>query len=153
LCFGKRAPNLADRSRRCGRTIRSLPFILRRLKFIQAKGYLERAKEDIYFAQRDRELIEKLKAQLHKVEKNANELRCPKCRGLLETYTFQGFVSERCQKCGGIWLDNGELEGIIKKFNRVSLDTWIHTLLAKEESTRETDYPKEVMPQPQSLEK
>ena len=44
---------------------------------------LERAKEDIYFAQRDRELIEKLRAQLKKVEKqaDANELRCPKCRG------------------------------------------------------------------------
>jgi Zn-finger nucleic acid-binding protein len=100
---------------------------------------LERAKEDIYFAQRDRELIEKLRAQLKKVEKEANELRCPKCRGLLETYTFQGFVLERCQKCGGIWLDNGELEAIIKQFNRVSLGTWIDKLLAKEKNSRESE--------------
>jgi Zn-finger nucleic acid-binding protein len=93
---------------------------------------LERAKEDIYFAQRDRELIEKLRAQLKKVEKEANELRCPKCRGLLETYTFQGFVLERCQKCGGIWLDNGELEAI-------TMGTWIDKLLAKEKNSRESE--------------
>jgi Zn-finger nucleic acid-binding protein len=100
---------------------------------------LERAKEDIYFAQRDRELIEKLKAQLQKVEKENNELRCPRSHGVLETHTFQGFVLDRCQKCGGIWLDNGELEAIIKQFNRVSLGAWIHKLLAKEERTGETE--------------
>ncbi|HEX7231551.1 MAG TPA: zf-TFIIB domain-containing protein [Candidatus Binatia bacterium] len=104
---------------------------------------LERAKEDIYFAQRDRELIEKLRAQLKKVEKEANELRCPKCRGLLETYTFQGVVLERCQKCGGIWLDNGELEAIIKQFNRVSLGTWIHKLLPKDANAGATEQSKE----------
>jgi uncharacterized protein len=98
---------------------------------------LERAKEDIYFAQKDRELIEKLRAQLKKVEKEANELRCPKCRGLLETYTFQGFILDRCQVCGGIWLDNGELEGIAKKINRSPWSAWIRKLLAKEENTGE----------------
>jgi len=50
------------------------------------------AKEDIYFAQRDRELIEKLKTQLQKVEDAESKLHCPKGDGLLETYTFQGFV-------------------------------------------------------------
>lgn len=110
---------------------------------------LERAKEDIYFAQRDRELIEKLRAQLKKVEKqaDANELRCPKCRGVLETYTFQEFVLERCQKCGGIWLDNGELEGIIKKFNRLSLGSWIHKLLPKDANASETEHSKETTAQ------
>ena len=39
---------------------------------------VERAKEDIYFAQRDRELIEKLKAQLQKVEDQESKLHCPK---------------------------------------------------------------------------
>ena len=37
-------------------------------RFGETMKLLERAKEDIYFAQRDRELIEKLKAQLQKVE-------------------------------------------------------------------------------------
>ena len=71
-------------------------------RFGETMKLVERAKEDIYFAQRDRELIEKLKAQLQKVEDQESKLYCPKCRGLLETYTFQGFVLERCQACGGI---------------------------------------------------
>ena len=37
-------------------------------RFGETMKLVERAKEDIYFAQRDRELIEKLKAQLQKVE-------------------------------------------------------------------------------------
>lgn len=40
-------------------------------RFGETMRLVERAKEDIYFAQRDRELIEKLKAQLQKVEKKA----------------------------------------------------------------------------------
>lgn len=37
-------------------------------RFGETMKLVERAKEDIYFAQRDRELVEKLKAQLQKVE-------------------------------------------------------------------------------------
>jgi len=104
-------------------------------RFGETMKLVERAKEDIYFAQRDRELIEKLKAQLQKVEDQESKLRCPKCRGLLETYTFQGFVLDRCQNCGGIWMDNGELEGIIRKVARGPLGHWIDKLLSKEEPT------------------
>jgi hypothetical protein len=39
----------------------------------------ERAKEDIYFAERDRDLLEKLRAQLQKIDKRAGRLNCPKC--------------------------------------------------------------------------
>jgi hypothetical protein len=56
-------------------------------RFGETMRLLERAKEDIYFAQRDRELIEKLKAQLRKVEDVESKLHCPKGHGLLETYT------------------------------------------------------------------
>jgi len=47
-------------------------------RFAETLQLLERAKEDIYFAQRDRELIEKLKAQLHKVEDVESKLHPPK---------------------------------------------------------------------------
>ena len=56
-------------------------------RFGETMKLLERAKEDIYFAERDRELIEKLKAQLQKADKQESKLHCPKCPGLLETYT------------------------------------------------------------------
>src|SRR6476659_638295 len=88
----------------------------------------ERAKEDIYFAERDRELLEKLRAQLQKVDKRAGRLGCPKCPGALETYSFQGFILDRCEQCGGIWLDKGELEDLIRKVTRGPFGEWIERL-------------------------
>ena len=92
---------------------------------------VERAKEDIYFAERDRELMAKLKAKLQKVEKTAIDLCCPKCAGRLESYTFEGFALDRCDKCGGIWMDRGELEGVVRKVSRGPLGDWFDTLTAK----------------------
>ena len=100
-------------------------------KFGETMRLAERAKEDIYFAERDRELIAKLKGQLRKVEKTTSELRCPKCSGRLEGYTFHGYALERCDQCGGIWMDRGELEGVIRKVSRGPLGEWIDTLTAK----------------------
>jgi len=65
-------------------------------RFGETMKLVERAKEDIYFAQHDRELIEKLKAQLQKADKQESQLHCPKCPGLLESHTFQGFALDRC---------------------------------------------------------
>jgi hypothetical protein len=82
---------------------------------------LERAKEDIYFAAKDRELIEKLKARLKRVEGSGKEgqlLVCPKCQGTLESYSFMEFFLDRCPGCGGLWLDKGELEGILREAAR-----------------------------------
>lgn len=100
-------------------------------KFGDTMRLAERAKEDIYFAERDRELMAKLKAQLRKAEKNAIDLRCPKCSGYLEGYTFQGYALDRCDQCGGIWMDKGELEGVVRKVSRGPLGEWIDTLTAK----------------------
>src|SRR4030095_3419985 len=107
-------------------------------RFGETMKLVECAKEDIYFEQHDRELIEKLKAQLKKANKQKSQLHCPKCSGLLETYTFQGFVLDRCQNCGGIWMDNGELEGIIRKVARGPLGHWIDKRLSKEEQPAKT---------------
>lgn len=100
-------------------------------RFGETMKLAERAKEDIYFAQHDRELIEKLKAQLQKADQQEPKLHCPKCPGLLETYTFQGFALDRCLNCGGIWMDKGELEGVIRKIIRGSLGEWIDKLTGK----------------------
>jgi Transcription factor zinc-finger len=100
-------------------------------RFGETMKLVERAKEDIYFAERDRELIEKLRGQLQKVDKSAG-VHCPKCPGLLETYTFQGFVLDRCQSCDGIWMDKGELEGVLRKVSRGPFGAWIDKLTAKD---------------------
>ena len=92
---------------------------------------VERAKEDIYFAEREREMLEKLRGQLHKVEKSTAELRCPKCQGVWESFTYEGFALDRCSKCGGVWMDKGELEGIVGKVTRGPLGDLIDKLFAK----------------------
>ncbi|HVO96208.1 MAG TPA: zf-TFIIB domain-containing protein [Terriglobales bacterium] len=100
-------------------------------RFGEAMRLAERAKEDIFFAERDRELLDKLRAQLRRVDKSVGELRCPKCPGQLETYTFEGFVLDRCHECGGVWMDRGELEAVVRKISRGPLGTWIDKLTAK----------------------
>ena len=101
-------------------------------RFGETMRLVERAKEDIYFTERDRELIEKLRSQLKKIENKENELHCPKCQGSLESYTFHGFVLDRCQGCGGIWMDQGELEGVIRQITRGPVGEWIARLTAKD---------------------
>lgn len=103
-------------------------------RFGEKMKLLERAREDIYFAAKDRELIEKLKAMLKKVERQGKErLACPKCPGTLESYTFMGFFLDRCQACGGLWLDEGELEGILREASRGRAGSLIGRLLARQQ--------------------
>ena len=94
-------------------------------RFGETMRLVERAREDIYFAERDQELLAKLREKLERVEEMGNDLRCPKCPGLLDTYTLHGFVLDRCASCGGIWMDQGELEGVIRELSREPLDVWI----------------------------
>jgi uncharacterized protein with PIN domain len=100
-------------------------------RFGETMRLVERDKDDIYFAERDGGLWEKLRGQLCKVDKVEAATRCPKCPGKLERYTFQGIVLDRCHECGGIWLDNGELEGIVRKISRGPLGAWLDTLTAQ----------------------
>jgi len=103
---------------------------------------LERAKEDIYFAAKDHELIEKLRARLRKVEaadQGKQTLLCPKCPGRLQTYSFLGFLLDRCQGCGGVWLDKGELDGILQNATRGPLPSLLKWLLALHDCEREKE--------------
>jgi hypothetical protein len=85
---------------------------------------LERAKEDIYFAAKDQELIAKLKEQLKKIDRpeaEAAKLHCPKCHGVLARYTFMKLPLDRCQVCGGVWFDKEEIEAIAGLVSRSPL--------------------------------
>ncbi len=101
-------------------------------RFGETMKLVERAKEDIYFAEHDRELIDKLRAELKKVDRKGSEIHCPKCPGLLETYSFRGIILDRCSKCSGVWMDKGELEAVIRKVTQGPLGAWIDKLKAKE---------------------
>ena len=99
-------------------------------RFGETIRLFEKAKEDIFFAERDRELVEKLRAQAYKVDR-AENFRCAKCPGKLEGYSFHGIALDRCQQCGGVWLDKGELEAIVRKISRGPVGEWLDKLTTK----------------------
>jgi len=74
----------------------------------------ERGREDQFFAQRDRELIEKLRgekdAAVEEAHRTAALNRCPKCGTALRQREHRGVKVDECSSCGGIWLDHGEFE-------------------------------------------
>ena len=71
----------------------------------------EKAEEDRYFAERDKELLRKLKTT-KPPETPMPTMLCPKCNGKLIERTFRDVVIDECAGCSGIWLDKGELEAL-----------------------------------------
>ena len=75
---------------------------------------VEKAREDKFFAERDRELLQKLKAQTGAQDAEAlrelTRMRCPKCGERLTTRTALDVEIDECPTGHGIWLDTGELE-------------------------------------------
>ena len=71
----------------------------------------EKAEEDRFFAKRDRELLQKLKAK-EQPQTEIPRMLCPKCGTKLVERTFRGVVIDECADCKGIWLDKGEMEAL-----------------------------------------
>lgn len=42
-------------------------------------------------------------------------MRCPKCGEALTETGYQDQRVDRCEACGGVWLDAGELEALARK--------------------------------------
>jgi hypothetical protein len=79
----------------------------------------EKAKEDQFFAERDRALFQKLKAQSGgEPDKTARSLpqgRCPRCGDHLTSTLRQDVTINGCPKNHGIWLDDAELEKLVRR--------------------------------------
>ena len=78
-----------------------------------------KALEEDYFRRKDQEAIEKLRAKM-KVAAEAkaagtSSMQCPRCDGTLKESKFEEVLIDTCDKCGGIWLDSGELEQLTAK--------------------------------------
>ncbi|MFZ5623545.1 MAG: zf-TFIIB domain-containing protein [Gemmatimonadota bacterium] len=73
--------------------------------------------EQEYFAQREAELIRELKEKYAREqleqERAEHWMRCPKCGGQLTTTERDGVQVDTCGRCGGLWLDAGELEALL----------------------------------------
>jgi len=89
---------------------------------LKKQGY---SKEDEYFYQKDRERIAKLREQAEakraKLESENKKqeywMRCPKCGSSLKEEKYgDAVLVDRCSSrdCGGIFLDAGELEILMK---------------------------------------
>ena len=37
-------------------------------------------------------------------------MNCPRCEGILKKFVFQGIELDKCNKCGGLWFDEGEFK-------------------------------------------
>jgi hypothetical protein len=87
---------------------------------LKSQGY---SKEDEYFYKKDQERLAKLRAeadaQRAKLESEHQKaqywMKCPKCGSDLKEEDYGASVLvDRCGKCGGIFLDGGEMEILLK---------------------------------------
>ena len=74
-----------------------------------------RALVDDYFRRQEQELIEKMRAKMAAEQLDSKAIKCPKCDGKLVEVPFEEVQIDICDKCGGAWLDSGELESLTKK--------------------------------------
>jgi ribosomal protein L31 len=74
-----------------------------------------RALENEYFRNKEREILEKMKAKIQSDETKSLELQCPKCDGTLHATDFENIKIDVCDSCHGVWLDAGELAQITHK--------------------------------------
>jgi DNA repair exonuclease SbcCD ATPase subunit len=93
---------------------------------------VERAREDLYFAERDRKLVEELRrSQAGASEatlKDAAKGRCPSCGTELQRHSGAGVSAAECPSCHGVWLDQGDLTELARQ----EADSWIARWLRNE---------------------
>ena len=70
--------------------------------------------EDEYFAKRNAEMIREMRAKLdadrEKADRQQKVISCPRCSVELVEKESDDVKIDSCPKCGGVWLDSGELE-------------------------------------------
>ncbi|MGH9963182.1 MAG: zf-TFIIB domain-containing protein [Pyrinomonadaceae bacterium] len=75
--------------------------------------------EEEYFHRKNKEAMEKLRAQMAVAEEakqaGTSSMQCPRCDGVLKPVKFEEVEIDTCDKCGGVWLDSGELEQVTKR--------------------------------------
>lgn len=79
--------------------------------------------EEEYFLRQEiekkREAVKKRQAELAEEErerlKKLHWMRCAKCGAELHEVVFNGVKVDKCFSCGGVYLDDGELEQLVGK--------------------------------------
>ena len=94
---------------------------------------VEHARENQYFAEVDRQLIEerRRKEQEATAAVNADQIkeaaknRCPRDGEVLAKHELHGVTVDVCSACEGMWLDKGELEVIAGRENEGWVSRWL----------------------------
>ena len=75
--------------------------------------------EEEYFHRKNKEAIEKMRLKMRIADEakkaGISSMKCPRCDGRLMTTTFEKVELDICDKCGGVWLDSGELAELTKR--------------------------------------
>ncbi len=78
-----------------------------------------RGLEEEYFHRQNKEAIEKLREKMRISEEakaaGTSSMKCPRCDGTLNESKVEDVSVDVCDKCGGVWLDSGELEQLTKR--------------------------------------
>ncbi|MBI4912410.1 MAG: zf-TFIIB domain-containing protein [Acidobacteria bacterium] len=79
--------------------------------------------EDAFFAQQEAERraalaraqADRARAREKESRRQQHWMRCPKCGDLLTEISYRDQRVDRCDSCGGVWLDAGEMEALALK--------------------------------------
>ena len=75
--------------------------------------------EEEYFHRKNQEALEKLREKMKDADEaraaGISSMKCPRCDGNLNETKFEEVAIDTCDKCGGVWLDSGELEQLTRK--------------------------------------
>ena len=86
-----------------------------------------KAAEEGYFQKQEQEALLRLKAR----QEAGKPRLSPITSKPMEQVTIQGIVIDRCVDSGGIFLDQGELEEIIKASKSETSSSWFDSFLSK----------------------
>lgn len=81
----------------------------------------ERAEEDRFFAEKEREALERLRKQQSGEAAQPGLGHCPRCGATLDDVKLYGVQVLQCPSDCGHWLDKGEIELIAKR----EQDSWL----------------------------
>lgn len=98
--------------------------------FVELMRRKERAEETVFFLQRDRDLIARMRARRREREElRARELahmRCPECGEPLVEVDRRGIATEECPRGHGLWIPPGALEAIPAREHDSWIDRYVH---------------------------
>jgi len=78
-----------------------------------------RGLEEEYFHRKNKEAVEKLREKMKVAEEakaaGTSTMICPRCGASLKESKFEEVSIDTCEKCGGVWLDAGELQQLTQR--------------------------------------